>query len=534
MGAVILPLTPLRFLERAQRLYSEKVGVVCGLERLTYSRFFERCCRLAGLLLARGLKSGERVALLSYNCHRLLEAYYGVLQAHGVLLPLNIRLTAREISFMLKDSEARFLFLDRDFVALGEKIRNEGHESIQCILLEPAEEAPAWVEPLSYDQLLAQSSPAPFDFLGVDENSIAELFYTSGTSGDPKGVMLSHRTVYLHALNALTALRLEDRTVQLHTIPLFHANAWGACHTITVVGGTHVMLRKFDPRHVGQLVQAERVTSFSMVPTMATMLINCSDLADYDLTSLEWVMLGGAAASEELVREVESKLGCKCYCGYGLTETSPVLTLSFPKDSQLHLGPQELLNRQAMAGQAIVGVEVRVVDEAGRDVPRDSQTVGEVVARGDGVMEGYWRHPEDTNAAFRNGWFLTGDMAVWNEEGFLQIVDRKKELVISGGENISPVEIEKALAAHPAVYECAVIAVPDELWGEVPKALVVLKEHCAATEEELTAFLKTRLAKFKIPSSYEFVSALPKGGTGKILKRVLREKYWSRQAKRVH
>ena len=528
-----LPLTPLRFLERAQRLYGEKTGVICGAERLTFSRLFERCRRLAGALIGMGLKPGERVALLSYNCHRLLEAYYGVLQAKGVLLPLNIRLAPAEIAFILKDSEARFLFLDPDFLPLVEEIRPPLPDETRFFLLEPAEPAPGWVGPLAYDQLLAQARPAPFDFLEVDENSIAELFYTSGTSGDPKGVMLSHRTVYLHALNVLAIQPMDDRTVQLHTIPLFHANGWGASHTVMAVGGTHVMIRKFDPRQVCQLAQAEKVTSFSMVPTMATALANYQDLARYDLRSLDWVLLGGAAASQELIRAVEEKLGCKCYCGYGLTETSPVLTFSFLKGSQLAFDPQEQLRLQAMTGRPIVGVELRVVDEAGQDVPRDGRTVGEIIARGDGVMEGYWRRPEETRAAFRDGWFLTGDMAVWDAEGSLLIVDRKKEIIISGGENISSLEVEKALGSHPGVYECAVISVPDEMWGEVPKAFVVLRETSAAAEEELTAFLQARLAKFKIPRSFEFVSALPKGGTGKILKKVLRERYWAGRAKRV-
>ena len=529
-----LPLTPLRFLERARTLFGKKEGVICGSERFTYAAFFERCCRLASALRGLGLQPGERVAFLSYNCHRLLEAYYGVLQAHGVLLPLNIRLSPPEIAFIVRNAGARLLFLDRDFLPLVEAIQKQLPETIRLFLLEHAEGAPSWLEPRSYDRLLAESSPAPIDFMGLKDDSLAELFYTSGTSGDPKGVMLSHRTVYLHALNVLATQHLTDSTVHLHTIPLFHANGWGAAHTVMAVGGTHVLLKKFDPERICQLIERERITYFCMVPTMATALVHFPGLARYNLRSLEWVMVGGAASSPELIRQIEEKLGCRAYAGYGLTETSPVLTIAYLADSLQNIPAEEKWRRQAMTGRPVVGVEVRVVDERGADVPRDGQTIGEIITRSDGVMEGYWLQAEEARAPLRDGWLSTGDMAVWDEEGYVLIVDRKKEIIISGGENISSLEIERALCAHPSVYECAVIAVPNDTWGEVPKALVVLKENAQTTEEELLAFLKERIAKFKVPKSVEFLPSLPKGGTGKILKKELREKYWAGLTKRVH
>ncbi|OFW22574.1 MAG: hypothetical protein A3H27_06450 [Acidobacteria bacterium RIFCSPLOWO2_02_FULL_59_13] len=531
---MILPLTPIRFLERAQRLYGNKAGIICEGERFTYNAFFDRCCRLAGALLGLGLQPQDRVAFLSYNCHRLLEAYYGVLHAGGVLLPLNIRLAPQEIAFILRDSAARFLFLDHDFLPLVQSIRKDMLHVEHCFLLEESAEAPDWMDPRAYDSLLAHTSPLPFDFLKIDENSLAELFYTSGTTADPKGVMLSHRTIYLHAMNVLAVEGLTDATVELHTIPLFHANGWGSAHTLTAVGATHVMLKKFDPAQVCRLVEQEKVTFFSMVPTMANALVHCADLSRYDLRSLEWAMIGGAASSEKLIRQLEEKVGCKAYAGYGLTETSPVLTISYLTEALANSSPEEQTRRKAMTGRPIVGVELRVVDEQGRDVPQDGNALGEIVVRGDGVMDGYWQCPEDTQAAFRDGWLRTGDMAVWDEEGYLLIMDRTKDIIISGGENISSVEIEKALYSHPSVYECAVIAVPHETRGEVSKALVVLKENTAASEQDLLGFLKERLAKFKVPKSIEFFSYLPKGGTGKILKKELREKYWAGQAKRVH
>jgi len=529
-----LPLTPLRFLERAKSLYGKKEAIVCGSNRFTYNEFFERCCRLAGALLGLGLQPGDRVAFLSYNCHRLLEGYYGVLLARGVLLPINIRLSPAEIAFIIRDADVSILLLDKDFLPLVEAIRKHLPPAMQLILLEGVGDTPAGFNPSPYDRLLADSSPGPCDFSQVQDDSLAELFYTSGSTGDPKGVMLSHRTVYMHALNVLATDPFSDRNVHLHTIPLFHANGWGFAHTVMAVGGTHVMVKKFDPERICQLIQQERVTMFTMVPTMATALVHCPNLSRYELHSLEKIWVGGAACPPELIGRLEETLGCRAYGGYGLTETSPVLALSCLADSHAGLSPQEKWRRQAMTGRAIVGVELRVVDERGNDVPRDGQAIGEIIARGDCVMDGYWKQPEETEATLHDGWLYTGDMAVWDEEGYLLIVDRKKEIIVSGGENISSLEIERALYAHPSVYECAVIAVPDETWGEVPKALVVLKENESATEADLTDFLRSRIAKFKVPKSVEFLSALPKGGTGKILKKDLREKYWAGYAKRVH
>ncbi len=528
-----LPLTPLRFLERARSLYGKKEGIVCGTDRFTYDAFFERCCRLAGALHGLGLPPGDRVAFLSYNCHRLLEGYYGVLLARGVLLPLNIRLSPAEIAFILRDAEVKILFLDKDFLPLVGAIQAHLPSGIRLFLLEGESAAPG-LDSRSYDRLLSDASPAPFDFSQVEDESLAELFYTSGSTGDPKGVMMTHRTVYLHAVDTLLSQHLTDRSVHLQTIPLFHANGWGTAHTVTVVGGIHVMLKKFDPVRICQLIEQEHVTFFSMVPTMATALVHCPALSQCNRASVEWVMIGGAASSPEQIRQLEEKLGCRAYVGYGLTETSPVLSIAYLTDSLQNAAPEEKWRRQAMTGRAIVGVELRVVDERGNDVPRDGQAIGEIIARSDGVMDGYWKQPEETAATLRNGWLYTGDMAVWDEEGYVLIVDRKKEIIVSGGENISSLEIERELCAHPSVYECAVIAVPDETWGEVPKALVVIKENTTATEADLTGFLRSRIAKFKVPKSVEFLPALPKGGTGKILKKELREKYWKGYAKRVH
>jgi len=526
-----IPLTPIRFLRYAREQFPNKVGVVCGEQRFTYAQFAERAGRLAGALIAAGTKPGDRIAFLSTNCHRLLEAYYGVLEAGCVLLPLNIRLGPQELAFVLNDAQARFLFVEPAFLPLVESFRTSVPSIEASFLLDGRPEA-NWPAARNYDDLLSASPPFQCDFMQIDEDSLAELFYTSGSSDRPKGVMLTHRNVYLHALSVIAAGQTSPSTlgemsckaVLLHTIPLFHANGWGIAHVITVVGGTHVMIHHFNPVEVFRLIERERVSSCAIVPTMATALVNSPAREKYDLSSLQIISIGGAASSPTLVKEVEEKLGCTCISGYGLTETCPTLTKS-PMKSELSCEGEQRHARQAMTGFAIPGVELRVVGLDGEEVPHDGTVMGEIVVRGDIVMEGYWRQPEATAAAFEGGWFHTGDIAVVDQSNYVQIVDRKKEIIVSGGENISSLEVEKVLIAHPGVYEAVVIPIPHEKWGEVPKAIVTLKPGSQATEHDLLEFCRSRLAHYKCPRSVEFLESLPKTGSGKVLKRELRQKY---------
>jgi len=464
------------------------------------------------------------VAFLSLNCHRLLEAYYGVLEAGAILLPLNIRLAPQELAFVLKNAGVKILFVGKEFVELANAFRKDVPQLQSLVLLEGSPQA-EWLARENYDELLARATPWESDFMQVDEDSVAELFYTSGTSANPKGVMLTHRNVYLHAMSVAIAFRTGIETVELHTIPLFHANGWGVAHSLTLTGGTHVMIQRFETREVFRLIQQEKVQSCSLVPTMATALVNCPERPKYDVSSLNRVVIGGAASSPTLVREVEEKLGCTCFSGYGLTETSPMLSIS-PMKPWLRWEGAERYAGEAMTGYAAPAMELRVVDSNDVDVPHDGVAIGEIIARTDGVMKGYWNDPEASREALRGGWFHTGDMATINEEGYLLVVDRKKDIIVSGGENISSLEIEKALLAHPAVYELAVVPVPDSKWGEVPKALVVLKPGQHASEAELLEFCRGRVAHYKVPRSIEFLESLPKTGTGKILKKELRKKYW--------
>lgn len=534
-----VPLTPIRFLRYARDQFPNKVGVVCGDQRFTYSQFADRVSRLAGALLARSAKPGDRIAFLSTNCHRLLEAYYGVLEAGCVLLPLNVRLSPPELGFVLNDARARFVFFERMFLPLLEPLRAMAPAVESWVLLD-GQPAERWMAPQNYDSLLATHPPFECELMQVNEDSLAELFYTSGSSDRPKGVMLTHRNVYLHALSVIAASQTSPITLQdccctsvlLHTVPLFHANGWGAAHTITTVGGTHVMVHQFVPAEVFRLIERERVTSCAMVPTMLTALVHSPERQKFDLSSLQTIMLGGAASSPALVKMAEEVLNCACISGYGLTETCPVLTKS-PMKANIVADGETRHQRQAMTGYAMPGVEVRVVGVDGNDVPRDGSTMGEVVARGDGVMEGYWNQPQATETAMRGGWFHTEDVATVDTENYIQIVDRMKEIIVSGGENISSLEVEKVLSAHPAVYETAVVPVPDAKWGEIPKALVVLRPGITATEEEIMAFCRSQLSHYKCPRSVEFIDSLPKTGTGKILKRELKKKYWTAQKSAV-
>ncbi len=527
---MIVPLTPIRFLYRGIDLFGKKVGVVSGPRRFTYAEYGERCERLAAGLLAHQIRSGDRVAYLSFNNHQLLEGYFGVPLARAIVMPLNVRLTPAELAGILNHSGARMLIFENDFAPLVEVLRKACPAIEHFVTVD--DKIPAAT--MTYEEMLSAGRAERVDYTSVDENSIAELFYTSGSTGAPKGVMLSHRTLYLHGLAVATTYNPEDDPVELHTIPLFHANGWGRPQVATMLGLKQIMVRRFEPTTVFRLIQEERATSMAVVPTMANALLNAPDLGRHDYSSLKQIHIGGAAASPELVDRMEHAFHCKVLAGYGLTETAPVATSARDKSTVVYKDEADRIRHRAMAGWPLPGCEIRVVDSHMNDVARDMESIGEVVIRGDNVMDGYYKDPEGTAAVMTGAWLHTGDMAVWDEENYIHIVDRKKDIIISGGENISSIEVEKAIFAHPAVFECAVVSAPDAKWGEIPVAFVVLKPGQKLTENELCAFLQERIAKFKMPRATEFVDgALPKTGTGKIVKRELREKFWTGKERRV-
>ncbi len=525
-----LPLTPIRFLYRARDLYGRKEGIVSGPDRFTYGQFAERCERLAAGLLAEGIRPGERIAYLSFNNHQLLEGYYGPPLIHAIAMPLNVRLTPHELAEILNHAQPRVLIFENDFAPLVTELR-KGCPSIERYVSIGNKIPPADLE---YEELLARGRIDPPDLFSFNENDTAELFYTSGSTGSPKGVMLSHRTIYLHALAVTGSITQNDRFVELHTIPLFHANGWGRPQTATMNGVKQVMVRRFEPSQVLRLIEQERATGMSLVPLMANALLNCPDLGRFDTSSMQDIHVGGAAASPELMARLEQAFKCNIMAGYGLTETGPVVTSSRAKGTVSYRDEKDRIFHLSMAGWPILSTEIRVVNSEMKDVPRDMESIGEVVIRGDNIMDGYYREPEATAAVMTNGWLHTGDMAVWDEENYIHIVDRQKDIIISGGENISSLELEKGIASHPAVLECAVVSAPDDQWGEIPVAVVVVRPGKSLSSDELIGYLQTRLAKFKLPRLVQFAEQpLPKTGTGKVLKRELREPFWADKERRV-
>lgn len=517
-----MPLTPLRCLHRAIDLYGHKEGVFCSGKRFTYGEFGQRCERLASALARSGARQGDRVGYLSLNTHQLLEGYFGAPQARAMLMPLNVRLTPPELGQILQHSEPRILFYEAAFTPLLNELR-QAWPAMKTVNLDS-----------EYEDFLATGTAERADIFTYDEDSIAELFYTSGSTGTPKGVMLSHRTVYMHAMAVAAVFAHDDTAVELHTIPLFHANGWGRAQTSAMMGIKQVMMRRFDPATVCRLIQEEKATSMSLVPTMANALLMFNELASYDLSSMKHINIGGAAASPVLIARMENAFHCQVLSGYGLTETSPVASFARPKSTVAYADDDDRHRHQAMAGWPLAGTEIRVVDADMRDVPRDMSTIGEIVICGDNVMDGYFKDPGGTQAVMTGAWFHSGDMAVWDEEGWIQIVDRKKDIIISGGENISSIEVEHVLASHPSVVEAAVVGAPDPMWGEIPVAFIVLKPDSYCDQQQLATFAAQRLAKFKLPRKYEFRSEpLPKGGTGKVLKRELREQFWEGKERRV-
>ncbi|MEK6324600.1 MAG: fatty acid--CoA ligase [Acidobacteriota bacterium] len=531
---MIVPLNEYDFLKRALVAHSNEEAIVCGDTRLTYRQFGERVNRWSNAMSGLGILKEDRVAVLSQNCHRVLEAFFGTPLLGSILMPLNFRLVSDDFEYILNHGGAKVLIVEEGLTNLIDSIRDK-LETIEHFIVASDDSktgAEGW---LDYETLLAHASPEPPPPVEIDENETSALLYTSGTTGRPKGVMLTHRNLYINAMNSICEFGIHERDVYLHTLAQFHCNGWGVGYAVTGMGGTHVIIKKFEPAAFFDLVTRERVTFACMPPTMINMALNHPmDAAAFDRLP-RGVRIGTAGSAPPLatIQGAQEKFGWRVIQIYGLTETSPFLTVSKTKPHMDDWPEEHRLRVQAKTGYPMIGVDIRIVDDEGRDLKPDSGEVGEVITRANVIMKGYWRQPEATDAVIVDGWFHTGDMALLDNEGYIEIVDRKKDLIISGGENISSIEVEGFLYKHPAVLEAAVIGVPDERWGETVCALVVLKPGAEAGEEELIAFCRAQLAHFKCPRRIQFIEALPRTATGKIQKNVLRDKYWRDQAKRV-
>jgi fatty-acyl-CoA synthase len=529
-------LTPLLFMERAARIHSERLAAAYGRRRFSYAELGLRVRRLAAALRRAGVARGDRVAFLAPNVPALLEAHFGVALAGGVLVAINTRLNADEIAYVLDHSGARLFFVDAELAGPLAAVRPASGGVERTITIDDPEFAPgvgrAFPGP-EYEEFIAVEPDPALAWRAGSEDDPYSINYTSGTTGRPKGVMYSHRGSYLNALSEIIAHRLDPASVFLWTLPMFHCNGWCFPWAVTGAGGCHLLLRRVDPPLVWRLIREEGVTHFNGAPTVLIMLINDPSAPSGRLPRVLRIATGGAPPSPTLLAQWE-RIGAEITHLYGLTETyGPHTYCDWHPEWNARPAEERARLRARQGAPNLVACELRVVDEAMQDVPADGTTMGEVVMRGNNVMQGYFHDPEATAQAFRGGWFHSGDVAVMHPDGYIELRDRKKDIIISGGENISTIEVEQAIAQHPDVLEVAVIAVPDEKWGEVPKAFVVPKEGRALSEGDVIAHCRHVLAHFKCPKAVVF-GPLPKTSTGKVQKYVLREREWAGQEKRIH
>ncbi|MGE3577698.1 MAG: long-chain-fatty-acid--CoA ligase [Vicinamibacterales bacterium] len=517
-----LPLTPLEFMRRARRLYAGREAVVDGEARWTYAGFFDRCDRWSAALQALGVRQGDRVAYIAPNTHGQLESFYAVPQIGAVLVPINFRLSAQEVAYLITHSGATVVCAAATHLDLVDGLRADLPGVRHFVALEGTR--PGWQD---YEGLLAGAAPEPVR-PAIGERDLLTINYTSGTTSRPKGVMITHRNAWVNAVGTLLHFPLTCGDRYLWTLPMFHANGWTFTWMVTAAGATHVCLRKVDPAQIFPLIAAERVTALCAAPTVLIGLAHAPAALREGVPAGVRVLTAGAPPAAATIDAIEGGLGWQVTQAYGLTETAPFITVCEPRPEHARLEPAARAAIKARQGvELITSGELRVVDgsdsrNGGAEVPWDGETRGEIVVRGNVVMAGYFNDPEATDRAMGDGWFHTGDAAVVHPDGYAEIRDRLKDVIISGGENISSVEVEAMLLGHPAVQEAAVVGLPDERWGEVPHAFVVLKDGARVTAEELREFSRVRLAHFKTPHSFTFVPELPKTATGKIQKYVLR------------
>ncbi|HEY9242959.1 MAG TPA: long-chain-fatty-acid--CoA ligase [Streptosporangiaceae bacterium] len=512
------PLTPLDFARRTRRLHGDREAVVDGDLRLSYEQFFDRCDRWSAALQGLGVQPGDRVATIAPNTHAQLAAFYAVPQLGAVLVPINYRLSADDFAYILNHSGASVLCVDRDYLDVVDGIRDQLPGVRHFVAFTGQRDG--W---LDYEAAIAAAAP-DFTRPEIGERDLLTINYTSGTTARPKGVMITHRNAAMNSIGTLLHLPLAVGERYLWTLPMFHANGWTYTWTVTAAAATHVCLRKVEPGAVFELIRQERVGSLCAAPTVLISLANAPAEVRGQVPPGVQVVTAGAPPAAATIERLEEQFGWVVTQVYGLTETAPFITVCAPLPEHEKLSPAERAVQKARTGvELITSGELWVVTPDGAEVPADGETLGEIVVRGNVVMDGYYHDPEATQRAMGDGWFHTGDAAVVHPDGYVEIRDRIKDVIISGGENISSIEVEGTLLRHPAIQEAAIVGLPDEKWGETPHAFVVLKDGQTATEADIIEFTRDRLAHFKAPRGVTFVPQLPKTATGKIQKFVLRQ-----------
>jgi fatty-acyl-CoA synthase len=514
------PLSPLEFARRTRHLHGAREAVVDGDLRLSYAEFFDRCDRWSAALQGLGVRQGDRVATIAPNTHAQLEAFYAVPQLGAVLVPMNYRLTADDFVYMVNHSGSTVLCVHGDYLDAIDRVRDQLPDVRDFVAFEGGAGREGW---LDYEALVAATEPA-FSRPEIGERDLLTINYTSGTTSRPKGVMITHRNAAMNTIGTLLHLRMDVGDRYLWTLPMFHANGWTFTWTVTAAAATHVCLRKVEPALVFSLLRDEHVGWLSAAPTVLISLANApAAVRGGDVPAGVRVVTAGAPPAAATIERLEGDFGWDITHVYGLTETAPFITVCAPIPEHAGLSPSDRAVVKARQGvELLTSGELRVADESGAEVPADGETLGEITVRGNVVMDGYYNDPEATKKAMGDGWFHTGDAAVVHPDGYVEIRDRIKDVIISGGENISSVEVEGTLLRHPAVGEAAVVGLPSERWGETPQAFVVLLPDQSATGAELIEFVRERLAHFKAPRGVTFVTELPKTATGKIQKFVLR------------
>jgi len=512
------PLSPLDFARRTRRLHADREAVVDGDLRLTYRQFFDRCDRWSATLQGLGVAQGDRVATIAPNTHGHLECFYAVPQIGAVLVPINYRLTPEDFTYIVNHSGSTVLCVAEEYLAVVDDVRDQMPGVRHFVALEGSRDG--W---LDYEAAIAAAEPG-FARPEIGERDLISINYTSGTTARPKGVMITHRNEAINIIGTLIHLPMAVGSRYLWTLPMFHANGWTYTWTVTAAGGTHICLRKVDPATIFGLIRDERVSWLCAAPTVLISLASAPASVRGEVPAGVHVLAAGAPPAAATIERMEGDLGWEITQVYGLTETSPFITVCVPLPEHAEMPAADRAVIKARQGvELLTSGELRVVDADGREVPADGHTVGEIVVRGNAVMDGYYNDPEATQHAMGDGWFHTGDAAVVHVDGYVEIRDRLKDVIISGGENISSVEVEGVLLRHPAVQEVAIVGLPHEKWGETPHAFVLLRDGGQATEEEIIGFARERLAHFKAPRGVTFVDELPKTATGKIQKYVLRK-----------